>query len=134
MVIIDKVLKKTALNWRLSILSVAVGIYMPLDVTTPLLFGGLLAYFSQTSLIKRKADAAEKALVERQGLLFASGLIAGEALIGILLAIPFVMYQDTSVFRIVPQVVEGSTDVFGLLVTIGVLFWFYQTASKGRKN
>ena len=133
-VIIDKVLKSTAVNWRLSILSVAVGIYMPLDVTTPLLFGGLLAYFSQRSLIKRKADAAEKALAERQGLLFASGLIAGEALIGILLAIPFVMYQSTSVFRIVPQAVEGSTDVLGLLVTIAVLFWFYQIASKGRKS
>ncbi len=41
-VILDKFLKDSGSYWRLPILSVAVGIYMPLDVTTPLLFEELL--------------------------------------------------------------------------------------------
>lgn len=129
-IIVDRVLRNSESYWRLPILSVAVGIYMPLDVTTPLLFGGILAYFAQRTLAKNKAGSAEKALTERRGLLFASGLIAGEALVGIVLAIPFVAYQSTNIFRIVPKAFEGSTDVLGLLVTLGILFWFYQVATK----
>jgi putative OPT family oligopeptide transporter len=132
-IIVDKLLKNSGSLWRLPILSVAVGIYMPLDVTTPLLFGGVLSYFAQKSLAKKKASAGDKARTERKGLLFASGLIAGEALIGILLAIPFVAYQSTNVFKIVPDALLGVTDVLGLLVTIGMLYWFYQTASKVSK-
>lgn len=129
----DKILKNLNLPLRLPILAVAVGIYIPLDITTPLLFGGLLAYFSQKALVKKNSSIAEKALAERRGLLFASGLIAGEALVGILLAIPFVAYQSTNVFRIVPEALKESTDVFGLIVTLGMLYWFYQTASKTSK-
>lgn len=129
-IIMDRILKKSHLAWRLPVLAVAGGIYMPLDVTAPLLFGGILAYYSQKSLAKNKASAKEKASTERRGLLFASGLIAGEALVGILLAIPFVAYQSTNVFRMVPEALTNSTDILGLLVTIGVLLWFYQTATK----
>lgn len=132
-VILDRILKNSGSYWRLPILSVAVGIYMPLDVTTPLLFGGALAYFSQKSLAKQKVGSTAKALTEHRGLLFASGLIAGEALVGILLAIPFVAYQSTNVFSIVPDALKGSTDILGLLVTIGVLYWFYQVATKVKK-
>jgi putative OPT family oligopeptide transporter len=127
---VDRVLKSLDSLWRLPILAVALGIYMPLDVTTPIFFGGLLAYFSQKALSKKKVNAEKKALTERRGLLFASGLIAGEALVGILLAIPFVAYQSTNVFKIVPEALKDSTDILGLIVTLGMLTWFYQIASK----
>jgi len=133
-IFLDRFFKKSNSAWRFPILAVAIGIYMPLDVTTPLLFGGILAYFAQKALAKSKASSQEKAAVEQRGLLFASGLIAGEALVGILLAIPFVAYQSTNVFRIVPKALENSTDVLGFLVTIAVLYWFYQTASKTNKG
>ncbi len=130
--VIDKALKKNNSRWRLPIMAVAVGIYMPLDVTTPFLLGGVLASLSQKALRKGRGTAEEKATAERRGILFASGLIAGEALIGILLAIPFVAYQSTNVFRIVPEALKNSTDVLGLLVTLGILYWFYKIASKIR--
>lgn len=133
-IIIDRLLKQAKSSWRVSILAVAVGIYMPLEVTTALLLGGILSYVSQKSLAKSKASSEEKAATERRGILFASGLIAGEALIGILLAIPFVAYQSTNVFRIVPEALAESTDVLGLIVTIAVLYWFYKVASKTRKE
>lgn len=131
-VFVDRFLKKAKSVWRLPVLAVAVGIYMPLEVTSALFIGGIVSYLAEQSRTKSKASSAEKAASERQGILFASGLIAGEALIGIFLAIPFVAYQSTNVFRIVPEALVGSTDVLGLLVTIAILYWFYQTASKTR--
>ena len=127
---IDKALKKADSKWRLPVVAVAVGIYMPLTVTVPLLFGGILSYISQKALEKKKATAGQKAVAERNGILFASGLIAGEALVGILIAIPFVAYQSTNVFKIVPDGLVGYTDVLGLAVILAVLYWFYQVASK----
>lgn len=133
-VFVDRFLKQTASVWRLPILAVAVGIYMPLEVTSALFIGGIVSYLAERSRSKSKASSSEKAGLERQGILFASGLIAGEAIVGILLAIPFVAYQSTNVFRIVPEALVGSTDVLGLFVTIAILYWFYQTASKTKKG
>jgi putative OPT family oligopeptide transporter len=132
-VIIDKFLKDKS-SWRLPILAVAMGVYMPLEVPSALLLGGLLSYFSQKSLKKSRASSQEKAATERRGILFASGLIAGEAMVGILLAIPFIAYQSTNVFRLVPEAFAEHTDVLGLLVTLGVLYWFYQISSKTKKG
>lgn len=132
-IIINKSLKNRY-GWHLPILAVAGGIYMPLEVPSALLFGGMLSYISEKSLAKSGATIKEKAATERRGVLFASGLIAGEAIVGILLAIPFVAYQSTNVFRIVPEALVESTDVLGLLVTIIVLYWFYQVASKVRQK
>lgn len=131
---VDKFLKHRESSWRLPVLAVALGVYMPLEVTSALLLGGILSYLSQKSLAKSKASSKEKAATERRGILFASGLIAGEAIVGILLAIPFVAYQSTNVFRIVPQALVESTDVLGLLVTLAILYWFYQVSSKTKKE
>lgn len=131
---IDRALKKAESKWRFPIFAVAVGIYMPLDVTVPLLIGGILAALSQRVLQKSKANAAEKATVERRGLLFASGLIAGEAIVGILIAIPFVAYQSTSVFKAVPAALAESTDVLGLIVFLAILYWFHKVSSKVKKG
>jgi putative OPT family oligopeptide transporter len=131
---IDRALKKAESKWRFPIFAVAVGIYMPLDVTVPLLVGGILAALSQRVLQKSKANAAEKATIERRGLLFASGLIAGEAIVGILIAIPFVAYQSTSVFKAVPAALAESTDVLGLIVFLAILYWFHKVSSKVKKE
>ncbi|MBX9786895.1 MAG: oligopeptide transporter, OPT family [Alphaproteobacteria bacterium] len=132
--LIDRALKKAESKWRFSIFAVAVGIYMPLDVTVPLLVGGILATLSQKILQKSKANASEKETVKRRGLLFASGLIAGEAIVGILIAIPFVAYQSTSVFKAVPAALAESTDVLGLIVFLTILYWFHKVSSKVKKE
>ncbi|MBL0389511.1 oligopeptide transporter, OPT family [Tumebacillus sp. ITR2] len=65
-------------------LPVAVGIYLPVHTSTPIFLGGLVRYF-YLLLQKRGADKPEEERVER-GVLLCSGLIAGESLIGILIA------------------------------------------------
>ena len=132
--LLNWIIKFTGMTFKISIVSIAVGIYMPLDVTVPLLCGGLLSALALKALKKEKGTAAQKASAERQGVLFASGLIAGEALVGILIAIPFVAYQDMNVFKIVPDALKGSTDVLGLVVFGTILYWFYRMASKVQKQ
>lgn len=71
---------------RLPVMAVAVGMYLPLPTTLPIMIGGGIAW-----LVERRASrgvvAAEReeklAPVRQRGLLFASGLIAGEAIMGI---------------------------------------------------
>lgn len=63
---------------------VAVGMYLPFDTTSAIFFGGLL------KLISDKLTAPEhQARVEEKGTLIASGLVSGEAILGILLAVTF---------------------------------------------
>ena len=60
----------------------AVGVYLPLYLTTPIMAGGLLRYLTEKSkdesILKRKRES---------GILFSSGLIAGSALVGVGLAL-----------------------------------------------
>jgi len=64
-------------------LAFALGMYLPLQLNTPLLAGGLIAYFVTS---RTKDEALNKARRER-GTLIASGFIAGGALMGVLSAI-----------------------------------------------
>ena len=62
------------------VLPVAIGLYLPIHLSTPIFAGGLLREF-----FDRKGE--EGKLITEKGILYGSGLIAGEGLIGILLAI-----------------------------------------------
>ena len=62
------------------VLPVAIGVYLPIHLSTPIFIGGLLRHY-----FDRKGEIG-KAITER-GVLYGSGLIAGEGLIGILLAV-----------------------------------------------
>lgn len=94
-------------NFRMPVLAVAVGMYLPMYLDTAIFFGGLIAwlvdrYFKKQSLVTADRTNAKldmpnanidlevrKGNAEKAGLLFASGLITGEALLGVALAIPF---------------------------------------------
>ncbi len=60
------------------VLPVAIGLYLPLELSFAILFGGIIRYLADRS--KTQAEASE-------GILFCSGLIAGEGIVGILLAV-----------------------------------------------
>jgi putative OPT family oligopeptide transporter len=66
---------------------VAVGMYLPFETTSAIFVGGLLKWVVERVVEKRGAD--EKLRIEEKGTLLASGLIAGEAIVGILLAVLF---------------------------------------------
>jgi len=65
---------------------VAVGMYLPFETTLAIFVGGLFRAFGDWVARRRGYNAAQTARVENAGILIASGLIAGEALLGLLWA------------------------------------------------
>ena len=65
---------------------VAVGMYLPFRATACIFFGGVLKYFLDKTVTKKNPNAKGREIVGNIGLLLASGLIAGQALMGILTA------------------------------------------------
>jgi putative OPT family oligopeptide transporter len=65
---------------------VSVGMYLPLETTFAIFIGGVIKGIVDQLGAKRKHNDAQKARVENIGILLAAGLIAGEALIGLLFA------------------------------------------------
>ena len=66
----------------ISVLPVAIGLYLPIELSSTIMLGGILRWF-----MDKKKTENEKKDESNDGILFASGMIAGEGLIGILLAI-----------------------------------------------
>ena len=66
------------------ILPFAVGLYLPIHLSAGIMVGGLVRLFTEKR--KKSSEAEKKAQVDR-GILYTSGLIAGEGLVGVLLAI-----------------------------------------------
>ncbi len=84
LIILDKYQEARGSEFRFPILAVAVGIYLPLGLSIPIFMGGVISH-----LVHKKAiGSTEKVKHKRAnaGLLIASGLITGEALMGVLIA------------------------------------------------
>jgi putative OPT family oligopeptide transporter len=64
----------------------SVGMYLPLGTTFAIFIGGIIRGIVDKRVKKRDYNDAQKARVENAGILAASGLIAGEALVGLLIA------------------------------------------------
>lgn len=67
---------------KIPVLPVAIGLYLPLRLSAAIIIGGIVRW-----IVDRKATVSEKNSDANAGVLFCSGLIAGEGLIGIVLAI-----------------------------------------------
>ena len=65
----------------ISVLPVAIGLYLPLELSTTIMIGGLIRWYVDKKKGSKKTDDADS------GILFCSGMIAGEGLVGIILAI-----------------------------------------------
>jgi putative OPT family oligopeptide transporter len=70
----------------------AVGMYLPLETTFAIFVGGMIRGWVDSRAAKRNYNDAQKARVENTGILVASGLIAGEALMGLVVA-AFVFFR-----------------------------------------
>jgi len=80
-IMLDLYLKRRGSRWSSPVLAVAVGIYLPLDVSTPILAGGIVAEMVARWHVKN-SDGGDHELLKQNGMLFAAGLITGEALVG----------------------------------------------------
>ena len=65
------------------VLPFAIGVYLPIHINACILVGGIIRFFVD----KAKGDENKKKAMTNDGILFCSGMIAGEGLVGILMAI-----------------------------------------------
>lgn len=109
----------------LPVLPVAIGIYLPIHLNAAIMLGGLVRLFVE----KRKyASEKEKSDSIQSGILYTSGMIAGEGVVGILLAVFAVAKVNTDISDKVNLGNIGGLVCFALLL-LSILYF----CSKGRK-
>lgn len=103
---------------------VCVGMYLPLETTFAIFLGGIVKGIVEYFVEKRKFSASQRINTENIGVLLASGLIAGEALMGLVIAVFAVgnvfLYDLFSLFTNPPVTIS-----IAVLILIGfVLVWY----------
>jgi putative OPT family oligopeptide transporter len=105
---------------------VAVGMYLPLETTFAIFMGGIIKGIINRYSEKRKLNPAQRARTENVGILLAAGLIAGEALTGLLRALwKFLFFQNVLAFDI-PTIFKNPSYLLGIAVL--ALIGFYLVA------
>jgi len=143
---LDTYLQAKKYPFRTPVLAVAIGFYLPFQLSVPIFVGGLISMAVLRYHRRNRSDTQAMEASERRGLLMASGLITGEALMGILVAIPIVLLKQWDIempltvplFAFLKQ--KGIEillwDLFGGAVGVILLalvtFWLYRTAARGK--
>lgn len=90
LIILDLVVKRLRPGWSIPPLAVGMGIYLPASINMPIFVGTLLSFFCMRHIKKRYSDQNERErelkAVDRRGTLLAAGLIVGESIVGVVLA------------------------------------------------
>ena len=108
----------------------AVGMYLPLETTFAIFLGGMIRWITDKMRDSRNFNEAQKARVENAGVLTASGFIAGEALMGIVIAVFKYKQWPLPVIFQHPNVVSG----FIVLVILAVVMIRVPLANAGRPD
>jgi putative OPT family oligopeptide transporter len=85
-----------------SVMLFAVGMYLPLGTTFAIFLGGIIRWITDKLRDRRGYNDAQKARVENAGVLTASGMIAGEALCGLVIASLVGSGHDVTLFKWTP--------------------------------
>jgi putative OPT family oligopeptide transporter len=75
--LVDALIVRRRGSFRLHLMPIAVGLYLPFGLAVPIVIGGLIEWASRRGVPTNSADSAQR------GILFASGVVAGEALVGV---------------------------------------------------
>jgi putative OPT family oligopeptide transporter len=128
---VDEILKARGAKFRAPVLAAAVGIYLPLELTVPIFLGGLLTWVVEKSVgVGNDPDAREK--LHRRGVLFAAGLITGEALMGIAMALPIVATERRDVLALPESLQPGPWGELLGLVVVAIIVWFLYRAAASK--
>ncbi|HSR50056.1 MAG TPA: oligopeptide transporter, OPT family [Acidobacteriota bacterium] len=124
-IVLDLYLKSRGSTFRTPVLAVALGLYLPLALTSAIFAGGLLAW---------AVSRGRQQSLQGDGLLFSAGLITGEALVGILLAIPIVLVGSSDALAVFGDYSFMAWP--GLIVLVLIILRLYRvalpSASRGR--
>ena len=108
MVMLGAIIAVVLIVLRMPVMSVAIGIYLPLLLSVPIMLGGIISYFAihaaylrvDGNLNSEPSPEAHKAGkdVENRGVLIGAGFIAGESIMGVFIAVLIVAKWELDVF------------------------------------
>ncbi len=113
-ILVDLILKNTTASLTLPPLAVGMGIYLPPSLEMPLVMGSVLSFFVGRYILQRAKERSGEVLAEedaeqcnRRGVLFSSGLIVGESLMGVIIAV-IIVFSVTSGGSDAPLAIFGD--------------------------
>ncbi len=130
-IVADELLKRR--NLRLAVLAVGLGVYLPPEITTPVIIGSVLNLLVRMTINTAKNNKERyQALLNKQqaATLLSCGLVAGAAIMGVILAIPFMIMGSSNALAIVPVSFASMANFIGLITLIVLTYWIYRTATK----
>ncbi|HJL97018.1 MAG TPA: oligopeptide transporter, OPT family [Candidatus Poseidoniaceae archaeon] len=132
MVMLGAIIAVALIMLKMPVMSVAIGIYLPLGLSVPIMLGGIISYFALNSAYLRidghlngePSIEAQKAAkdVENRGVLIGAGFIAGESILGVFIAILIVLDMKLNIIFGVTTL----NDIFSLLFFgwfVAVFIW-----------
>lgn len=129
--ILDIIGKSTG-KFRCPMLSIGIGLYLPPDLVGVLFIGGLLRIIvdcKQEKIRKTHGEEVANKLHSKSSLLIC-GLVAGESLMGLILAVPFVIKQSSDALKIVGDNFIGFSQILSVVVTLILFCYIYKTSTK----
>ncbi len=118
-IIVDEFLKKR--GKRFIVLGMGLAIYLPIQIPLTIFIGTLISHLSKRG---RKRSEQES----QSGTLLACGIVAGSALMGVILAIPFVVLGSSDALALVSAHFAPIAIILGAIVTILLCIWLYRTS------
>lgn len=110
--------------FHLSLLGVAIGMYLPIASSVALFVGGWIAKWAESRLERLQLPLDVSLIRKQTGTRIACGLVAGSALMDVMLAIPFSINQNPDVWRLVSESWENSVGVVLSATLLVLLGWW----------
>jgi uncharacterized oligopeptide transporter (OPT) family protein len=132
MVVLGAAIAVALIRLQMPVMSVAIGIYLPLGLSVPIMTGGIISHILLRSahlrvdgvLRKNPSDQAIEAAkeVESRGVLIGAGFIAGESIMGVLIAVLIVANKDLAeIFGI--STLNNPLSLLFFAWFVGVFIW-----------
>lgn len=125
-IVFDKLyFAKNQCKFRLYPMPLAVGMYLPLTVTFPMIIGGSLYKIIETKMLKDKVSDSKKSAMFYNGMLYASGLVAGEAIMGIVIAILYIIKIQLPLLSLIDNY-SILLDILSIFALIAIMYFLYK--------
>lgn len=132
-IVLDLILARRGSKFRTPVLAVAVGIYLPMELGISILAGGLVSL--AVARLRRPVPGGKRSPTDTpsaggkgRGVLFAAGLITGEALLGIMLAFPIAVSGNKRILAL--PLPGGPIHWIGAIFTIAALVGLYRVSMR----
>jgi len=101
---------------------IAVGMYLPFHSTAAIFVGGIIKWYMNKTTEKKNFSDAQKKKADNTGTLIASGLIAGESLMAVILAFVVLGFNVSASSFTLSQLAPFNTPWLGLLIFAGLIY------------